>query len=92
MRKAVHFTVVFCSVLILMVVMVQTATAKPVTININTASVKELVKLKGVGEKLAQKIIQFREKEPFVKPEDITKVSGIGNSIFEKNKELIVVK
>jgi len=62
-------------------------------VNINTATVKELVKLKRIGLKVAERIIQYREKEgPFEKPEDIMKVKGIGMKIFAANKDRITVK
>jgi len=62
-------------------------------VNINTATVKELVKLKRIGQKVAERIIQYREKEgPFEKPEDIMNVKGVGMKIFEANKDRITVK
>ena len=62
-------------------------------ININTAGVEELVKLERIGEKYAQRIIEYREKNgPFERPEDIMKVKGIGSKIWELNKEWIVVE
>lgn len=62
-----------------------------VKININKATVKELTKLKQVGVKVAEKIVEFREKNgPFKKPEDIMKVPGIGPKIFEQNKDIII--
>lgn len=48
-------------------------------ININTASKEELVLLEGIGEKTAEKIIDFREQSLFITKEDIKKVSGIGD-------------
>lgn len=63
-----------------------------VKININKATVKELKKLKQVGTKVAEKIVDFREKNgPFKKPEDIMKVPGIGPKIFEQNKDIIII-
>jgi len=63
-----------------------------VKININKATAKELTKLKQVGPKVAEKIVDFREKNgPFKKPEDIMKVSGIGPKIFEQNKDMIII-
>jgi competence protein ComEA len=62
-------------------------------ININTATLEELVELKHIGEKYAQRIIEFRDKNgPFETPEDIMKVKGIGEKIFEVNKDRIVVE
>ena len=62
-------------------------------ININTATVEELIQLKRIGPKYAQRIIEFREKNgPFEKVEDIMKVSGIGEKTLEANKDRIVVE
>jgi competence protein ComEA len=62
-------------------------------ININTASADGLVQLKGVGEKKAALIIEFRETNgPFKLPKDFLKVPGIGPKTFEANKNRIVVE
>ncbi|CAB1083443.1 hypothetical protein D1AOALGA4SA_11006 [Olavius algarvensis Delta 1 endosymbiont] len=62
-------------------------------ININTASAEELTQLQGIGPKYAAKIVAYRaENGPFAAPEEITKVPGIGQKTFEKNKDLIVVE
>ena len=61
-------------------------------ININTATKKELVTLKNVGDKLADRIIEYRKDNPFENPNDIMKVKGVAQKILETNKELIIVK
>jgi competence protein ComEA len=62
-------------------------------ININTASVMELVELQNVGPSYAQKIVAYRQQNgPFKTPEDIMQVAGIGPKMFEANKDRIVVK
>ena len=61
-------------------------------ININTATKKELVTLKHVGDKLADRIIEYRKDNPFENPNDIMKVKGVAQKILETNKELIIVK
>lgn len=61
-------------------------------ININTASKTELMKLKGIGQKTAERIIEYRNQSPFRTIEDIQKVKGIGPKKFENIKEHITVK
>ena len=62
-------------------------------ININTALGDELVQLKGIGEKKAARIIEFRETNgPFKQPEDLIKVPGIGPKTFKANKHRISVE
>ena len=62
------------------------------TVNINTAGVEELAKLDRVGEKYAQRIVDYRESVgPFEKPEDIMKVKGIGKKTWEANKDRIAI-
>jgi len=61
-------------------------------ININTADARQLIVLPRVGEKIAQRIIDFRKKNgKFKKPADLMKVKGIGEKTFEKLKKLITV-
>ena len=62
-------------------------------VNINKASVEEIAKLEKIGEKYAERIVQYRKDHgPFEKAEDITKVKGIGPKTFELNKDRISVK
>lgn len=61
-------------------------------ININTATKTDLETLPGIGESTALKIIEYRkEKGKFKLKEDIKQVNGIGDSKFNKIKELITV-
>jgi competence protein ComEA len=61
-------------------------------ININTASVSELQNLPRIGPKVAQRIVDYRtENGPFKKVEDIMKVRGIGEKVFNGIKDLITV-
>lgn len=60
-----------------------------VCISINTATIEELDELPGIGEKIAQRIIDERTIAPFVQLEDIKRVKGIGDKLFEKMKDQI---
>ena len=73
------------------------ATSKEATkegkVNINTATVEELKTLKGVGEKKAEAIIEYRKKNgSFKTKEDLMKVRGIGKKLFESFEERIVTQ
>ncbi len=61
-------------------------------ININTATKEELVTLKGVGKKKADRIIEYREKNHFKTIEELMNVKGISQKTLDKNKDLITVK
>ena len=61
-------------------------------VNINTADVNQLQQLSGIGQTRAEAIIAYRnEHGAFAKVEDIMKVSGIKNALFEKMRDDITV-
>ncbi len=61
-------------------------------VNINKASKKELMKLSGIGEVYAQRIIDYREKNNgFKNIEEIKRIRGIGKKKFDKLKEKITI-
>ena len=62
-------------------------------VNLNTATLEELMTLDGIGQKVAERILNFREKNgPFQKPEDLMMVKGVGEKIFEANEDRIVIQ
>lgn len=62
-------------------------------VNINAASVEVIAQLDGIGEKMAQRIIDYREANgDFNAIEEITLVSGIGQKKFEEIKDSICVE
>ncbi len=61
-------------------------------VNINTAGAQELMTLSGIGESRAEAILSYREENGmFSSIEDIKNVSGIGEGIFERIKNMITV-
>jgi len=72
---------------------VTTVAAADAKVNINTADVKQLMTLQGVGRNLAEKIVQYRDTHgPFKKATDLRKVEGVGDALWERNRERVVVK
>ncbi len=64
------------------------------TVNINTADKETLMSsIKGVGEKRADAIIAYREKNgPFKSLDELAEVRGVGASIVEKNMDNLSLK
>jgi competence protein ComEA len=65
----------------------------PQKVNINTAETWLLESLPGIGEALAQGIINYRAtNDGFQQIEDLLKVDGIGPAVFEQIKDRITVR
>ena len=89
-KRLFALVVIVCVVLALVSVALAVQAEK---ININKASVEELIKLKKIGQKYAERIVAYREKNgPFAKPEDIINVKGIGQKTFDLNADIITIK
>ena len=60
-------------------------------LDINTASAAELATLPGIGDSKAKAIVDYRAADPFHTVEDLKKVKGIGDKMFEALKPNLMV-
>ena len=60
-------------------------------INVNTASLEELITLKGLGKKKAELIIKYRKNKPFESVDELLKIKGIGKKFLEKNRDNLCI-
>lgn len=59
-------------------------------ININTATMRQLVDLPSIGDKMAQRIVDYRtEVGRFERKEQLKEVSGIGDKTYDLLKDKI---
>jgi competence protein ComEA len=71
---------------------VLTAVAEPQRVDINRAEAWLLVALPGIGQTLAERIVDYRQKNgPFHNTSELMQVAGIGESIFDKVKDKVTV-
>ena len=70
----------------------QTSAAPAGVVNINTADVAQLSLLPRVGQKAAQRIVDYRTAHgPFKKATDLMQVKGFGSKSFERLSAYIVL-
>jgi competence protein ComEA len=61
-------------------------------VNLNTATLTELMQLPRVGPRTAERILAFRrEHGPFQRPEELMNVKGIGPKAFQRLQPYITV-
>lgn len=62
-------------------------------LDLNEATAHQLATLPGIGETIAQRIVQYREEHgPFAATEEIMNVSGIGPAKYEKIRQRLTVR
>jgi comEA protein len=63
------------------------------SINLNTASKEDLMKISGIGDKTAGNILSYKEKNgKFKVIDELMNVKGIGEAKFEKFKKYLFIK
>ena len=61
-------------------------------VRLNSASIEQLMQLNGVGQKKAEAIVEYRNKNGrFNSVEDFMKIKGIGPALFNKNKDKLAL-
>lgn len=60
-------------------------------VDLNRATVSELMRVPGIGRKKAQAIVALRQRQPFHRVEDVLAVKGLGPAWLAKVKASLVV-
>ena len=69
------------------------AILEPFSININTADIKTLVKLPGIGKVTAARIIEFRENKGGIKDiNELLQVKRVGKKTLNKIKKYLIIE
>ena len=80
-----------CGLLLLGAAARAAESAADARVNLNTASAAELATLPGIGPAKAQAIVEHRAKVPFSSPDELRKVKGIGDKLYDSIRERITV-
>ncbi len=78
-------SILACTMAVLFVLAITAPLLAQAEVDVNTASAMELQRIKGIGPKTAQAIVEFRnENGPFNSIRDVTRVKGVGQKTLEK--------
>jgi competence protein ComEA len=76
---------------ILLGVAAQGGKAPRAPVDLNHATVPELMTLPGVGESKAQAIVRYRTSRPFSRTSDLLRVKGIGRNLFARLRPFLTL-
>lgn len=61
-------------------------------VNLNTATVEQLMLLPGIGRSKSEAIFAYRQQHPFKAPQELIEVKGIGPKMFQKLEKYLAVQ
>lgn len=65
---------------------------QPKKININEADAKSLMTLNGIGESLANRMLEYRSQNGYFRSiEELKKIKGIGEKLFDRIKDKVCI-
>lgn len=92
MNKYMRFSGIIVFAIIMTLVVSQPSFAVDNKVDINHASIEQLMSLKFVGEIIAKRIIEYREQiQGFKTAEAIKEIKGFGPKAWEANKDRIII-
>ena len=93
MRKSLHIFALVVVALAISSIAMAAETAPTGVVNINTADVAQLSLLPRVGEKAAQRIVEYRTQHgPFKKTSDLMQVKGFGAKTYENLSQYVAIE